>query len=78
MINESDLIALLIDLPNANLVRGDVGTIALIHGDQKGFEVEFVNGDGKTVAVETLAYNQIKKIKQEVAILHVSELVLQL
>ena len=77
MINESDLVALLIDLPDADLVRGDVGTVAMIHGDQKGFEVEFVNADGKTIAVETLSQNQIKKIRQEKAILHVSEMVLQ-
>ena len=77
MIDESDLVALLIDLPEAALVRGDVGTVAMIHGEQKGFEVEFVNADGKTIAVETLNRDQIKKIKQEKAILHVSEMVLQ-
>lgn len=73
MIYESDLVALLIDLPNADLVRGDVGTVAMIHGDQKGFEIEFVNADGKTIAIETLSQNQIKKIKQEKAILHVRD-----
>ena len=71
MIYESDLVALLIDLPATDLVRGDVGTVAMIHGDQKGFEVEFVNAEGKTIAVETLSQNQIKKINQEKAILHV-------
>ena len=78
MINESDLVALLVDLPNADLVRGDVGTVAMIHGDQKGFEIEFVNAEGQTIAVETLNQAQIKKIKQEKAILHVSERVLQI
>lgn len=77
MIDESDLVALLIDLPEVALVRGDVGTVAMIHGEQKGFEVEFVNADGKTIAVETLNRDQIKKIKQEKAILYVSEMVLQ-
>ena len=77
MINESDLVALLVDLPNADLVRGDVGTVAMIHGDQKGFEIEFVNAEGKTIAIETLNQAQIKKIKQDKAILHVSERVLR-
>jgi Domain of unknown function (DUF4926) len=77
MINESDLVALLIDLPDADLIRGDVGTVAMIHGAQQGFEVEFVNASGKTIAVETLRQNQIKKIDQQKAILHVPELELQ-
>lgn len=77
MIKESDLVALLIDLPVADLIRGDVGTVAMIHGDQKGFEVEFVNASGKTIAVETLYQSQIKKINQQKAILHVPELELQ-
>lgn len=77
MINESDLVALLIDLPDADLIRGDVGTVAMIHGDQSGFEVEFVNASGKTVAVETLRQNQVKKIDQQKAILHVPEMELQ-
>lgn len=77
MISESDLVALLIDLPDADLIRGDVGTVAMIHGDQKGFEVEFVNANGKTIAVETLHQSQIKKINQQKAILHVPEMELQ-
>ncbi|GAB3504284.1 hypothetical protein GCM10027341_34360 [Spirosoma knui] len=72
--NERDLVALLIDLPEAGLFRGNVGTVALIHGNQKGFEVEFVNAGGRTIAVETLSLNQIRKIEQEQAILHVSQL----
>ncbi len=74
LIDETDLVALLIDLPAANLVRGDVGTIALVHGNQQAFEVEFVNAGGKTIAVETLNRDQIKKIDQAMAILHVPEM----
>lgn len=74
MIEESDLVALLIDLPGADLMRGDVGTVAMIHGDQQGFEIEFVNASGKTIAVETLHQSQIKKINHQKAILHVPEM----
>jgi hypothetical protein len=77
MIRESDLVALLIDLPDADLIRGDVGTVAMIHGEQQGFEIEFVNASGKTIAVETLHQSQIKKINQQKAILHVLEIELQ-
>ncbi|GAB3221848.1 DUF4926 domain-containing protein [Spirosoma arcticum] len=74
MIKESDLVALLVDLPGADLIRGDVGTVAMVHGDQQGFEIEFVNASGKTIAVETLHQSQIKKINQQKAILHVPEM----
>ena len=60
-IAEADLVALLIDIPEVNLVRGDVGTIAMVHGDQQASEVEFVNAGGQTIAVETLERDQIKK-----------------
>ena len=77
MIRESDLVALLVDLPDVVLTRGDVGTVAMIHGDQQGFEIEFVNASGKTISVETLHQSQIKKINQQKAILHVPEMELQ-
>lgn len=71
---EADLVATLIDLPQAGLVRGDVGTVAMVHGDQLAFEVEFVNAGGKTITVETLSRNQVMKVDQGMAILHVPEL----
>ena len=73
MIDECDLVALLIDLPDLGLVRGDVGTVAMVHGQQAGFEVEFINAIGRTIGVETLLVSQVKKIEQAKAILHVSE-----
>lgn len=76
MIEEFESVALLIDLPKVGLIRGDVGTVVMIHGEQKGFEVEFVNASSRTVAVETLCPKQIKRIDQATAILHVSEVYL--
>ena len=46
----------------------------MVHGDQLAFEVEFVSASGKTIAVETLPYNQVMKIDYNMAILHVPEL----
>ena len=76
MIDECDLVALLTDLPQSGLFRGDVGTVAMVHGNQAGFEVEFVNAGGDTIAVETLRADQVKKIEERNAILHVSEVAL--
>lgn len=59
-INELDSVALTCDLPEHGLVRGDVGTAVLVHGDGAGFEVEFVGYDGHTVALLTLARNQVR------------------
>ena len=52
-INELDGVALACDLPAIGLVRGDVGTIVLVHGRGEAFEVEFVGYDGQTVALLT-------------------------
>ena len=53
-INELDVMALTFDLPAEGLLRGDVGTIVLIHGHGAAFKVEFVGYDGYTVALVTL------------------------
>lgn len=45
-----DVVALLVDLPEEGLVRGQVGTIVECHPDG-AFEVEFVDEDGRTYAL---------------------------
>ena len=45
MIQELDSVVLTTDLPEHGLVQGDIGTIVLVHGDGKGYEVEFVTLD---------------------------------
>jgi hypothetical protein len=44
------------------LVRGNVGTAVLVHGDGAAFEVEFVGYDGHTVALLTLGRDQIRPL----------------
>jgi hypothetical protein len=61
-INELDVVALTCDLPAEGLVRGDVGTIVLIHGHRAAFEVEFVGYDGHTVALVTLENHQVRPL----------------
>ena len=59
---ELELVALMQDLPEHGLVRGDIGTVVLIHRGGKGFEVEFTTLDGETVAVVTLEASRVRPI----------------
>ena len=61
-IQELDVVALACDLAGNGLVRGDVGTAVLVHGDGAAFEVEFVGYDGHTVALLTLERYQIRPL----------------
>lgn len=53
-----DVVALTKDLPAQSLYKGQVGTIVEIY-DPETFEVEFVDLQGKTYAVETLNADQV-------------------
>lgn len=64
MIEELNRVILTEDLPSYGLKKGDLGTVVLIHGNSKGFEVEFVSLDGETVAVTSLLVHQIRPIGQ--------------
>ncbi len=48
-----DVVALLQDLPELDLIRGQVGTIVEVY-EPGVFEVEFCDGDGRAYAIETL------------------------
>jgi hypothetical protein len=61
-VNELDVVALTCDLPAHGLVRGDVGTVVLIHGKGEACEVEFVGYDGHTVALITLERDQVRPL----------------
>lgn len=61
-INELDAVALTCDLPKHGLMKGDVGTAVLVHGDGEAFEVEFVGYDGHTVALVTLDRAQVRPL----------------
>jgi uncharacterized protein DUF4926 len=62
LIKELDPVALTCDLPKHGLVRGDVGTVVLVHGDGAAFEVEFVGYDGHTIALLTLERSQVRPL----------------
>jgi len=62
-IDELDAVALTCYLPAHGLVRGDVGTAVLVHGQGAAFEVEFVGYDGHTVALLTLERGQVRPLQ---------------
>lgn len=53
-----DVVALLEDLPELELYRGQVGTIVEVY-EPGVFEVEFSDLNGRAYAIETLTANQI-------------------
>jgi hypothetical protein len=68
MIRELDNVALTTDLPEYGLKRGDLGTVVMVHHNDKGYEVEFVTLDGETVAVISLFQSQLRAIgRREIA-----------
>ena len=62
-LNDLDAVALTCDLPEHGLMRGDVGTAVLVHGNGEAFEVEFVDYDGHTVALLTLELTQVRSLR---------------
>lgn len=56
-----DVVALIKDLPEQSLYKGQVGTIVEVY-EPEVFEVEFVDLKGKTYAVETLNSNQLMQL----------------
>jgi len=67
-IRENDVVALLVDLPNANLQRGDVGTVIQVFASTSdhpaGLIVEFVDEFGKVQAQTDITdLNQIVKLR---------------
>ena len=69
---ELDTVVLRRALPEVGLEAGDVGAIVHRHSDDS-YEVEFVSGEGGTVAVVTLSIADLRPI-EALEILHVRSL----
>jgi hypothetical protein len=59
MIRELDAVVLVHDVEAYGLTQGDVGAVVHCYKDGKTFEVEFVTGEGTTIAVLTLSQHDI-------------------
>jgi hypothetical protein len=61
-----DVVALLEDKPAEGLVAGQVGTIVEVHAPD-AFEVEFLDSQGRTVAVSEFKREELLVLKHESA-----------
>lgn len=73
MIRELDTVVLSRDLPEHGLKRGDIGTVVHCYKSEEAFEVEFITGQGKTVAIVTLSNEDVRSMLAK-EILHVRQL----
>jgi hypothetical protein len=71
---EHEVAILRSDLPAHGLVAGDVGTVVFVHHGGKAYEVEFATANGRTIAVETLAADQVQRVPDR-HVLHARPLV---
>ena len=63
MIKELDDIILTSDLPQHGLAKDDIGTVALVHNNGEGYEVEFTTLDGETLTVATLPTSYVRPVR---------------
>ncbi len=63
MIAEHSLVVLDCEPPHERLSRGDVGTVVHVYQAGKGYEVEFVDGGGQTVALVTVSAGDVRPIE---------------
>ena len=73
MIRELDSVVLVRDMPQYRLKAGDVGAVVHVYRQGESFEVEFVSGEGTTVAVVTLGREDVRPMQSR-EILHVRAL----
>ena len=73
MFSEHDTVVLTHALPDLGLEEGDVGAVVYVYDGREAVEVEFVTASGSTVAVETLALDDVRTPRRE-EILHVRPL----
>ncbi|HLP48722.1 MAG TPA: DUF4926 domain-containing protein [Candidatus Deferrimicrobium sp.] len=73
MIHELDTVALNHDIIDYGLKEGDLGAVVHCYEDGEAFEVEFVDFDGKTIALLTLNKEEIRQLSGR-QVLHVREL----
>ncbi len=68
MIQELDRIVLATSIAKLGLEAGDIGTVVLVHGESRGYEVEFLTLDGESYAVTTLMADDVRPIhRNEIA-----------
>jgi hypothetical protein len=72
--NEHDTVVLTRPLPDYGLEPGDIGAIVHVYQGGAAYEVEFVSGDGRTLALTTLPATDVRAVSAG-EVLHVRKLV---
>jgi hypothetical protein len=62
MLSKHSLVVLTCDVPESGLFSGDVGAIVHVYGHRAAYEVEFVDGDGTTIALMTLQSDAVRPV----------------
>ena len=62
MIAEHAMVVLNCDKPTSGLYAGDVGAVVHVYSNGAAYEVEFVDGDGTTVACITIESKDVRTI----------------
>jgi len=62
MIEELELVALTVDLPEHDLRAGDIGTVVDVHSGGQGYQVEFTTVRGETIAVAAVRPDQVRLV----------------
>ena len=73
MLKEFERAFLTEDLSGTSFVKGDIGTIVLIHENGAGYEIEFFAADGSTLGVETVFATQVKSVAGIKRVLHIND-----
>jgi len=62
MFNELDSVVITCDILGKGIISGDVGVIVHLHNSNQQVEVEFVSGERRTLAVETLPVSDVRSL----------------
>ena len=62
MVQELDTVVITRDVAPQGIVAGDVGVVAHLYDNGSVAEVEFMTGEGSTVAVETVPVSDIRPV----------------
>lgn len=65
MIQELDSVALTHGIPEHELEKGNLGTVVHRYKSGRALEVEFLAGDGSTIAVLTLERDEVRPLGRE-------------
>lgn len=61
--DELDIVTLTHEIEEYGLSKGDSGTVVSVYNNGEAYEIEFINPNGKTIALLTLAPSDLCSVK---------------